>query len=100
MTEHAETLLCCRCSCVLDPKSENIWRLKYAGTAGPFDLELPGGQSVDEIRRELDELTRLLENVTEREALDTIHSFGILYFCTRCFHLWREDPGGGEDRIY
>lgn len=94
MTERSETLLCCRCNCVLDPRSENIWRLKYAGTAGPFNLELPDTQSVDQIRREIEELTRLLEDVSEREAIDSVHSFGILYFCTRCFYAWREDPGG------
>ncbi len=91
-----ETILCARCSNVVDPASENIWQMKFVAFAGPFDLTLPGNQTIDDIRREIEELHRLLEDVSEREALEAVRSFGLYYFCDRCYREWREDPAGSE----
>jgi|SRR5438067_2301473 len=87
-------LFCARCAAELRPGAGNFYQVTIDAVADPAP---PRGEVVPpaaDLRREIEQLLKQMEGVSEREALDQVHRRLVLHLCATCYGPWIENPAG------
>jgi hypothetical protein len=88
------SLLCGRCSAELTPGKGNFYVVRIEALADPTPPSLSEDDLKQDPRAEIERLIEQMRASSERELLDQVYRWLVVYLCGPCYRQWIEDPVG------
>ncbi len=87
-------VLCHRCGSVLTPGRGDFYVVRIEAVADPTPPDLSDAPPGEDLARQMHELIRQMEGMTERDMLDQVHRRLTVHLCRSCFTRWIDNPTG------
>lgn len=86
--------VCHRCGAQLTPGEGSFYVVRIEAFADPTPPPVDTATPLGEIGREIDDLVRRMEGLSEQELMDQVYRKLVVLLCVPCFHQWIEKPVG------